>query len=103
MAASCLEESRIVLSHKEIPHELANVGDWDAVRTILESDGSRSKAIVTSIIRELQEFYTLGSDCLWVTFGGGKLWWAFAEPDVMPVIGDADRNGARYRRVIGHW
>lgn len=33
-------------------------------------------------MREVKDFYTLGSDCLWITFADGSLWWAFAWPEV---------------------
>ena len=99
-AEACVRDSRIVLGHREVPHELAKVDDWDGVR--LKEKG-RSKAMATSTLRETKEFYMLGADCLWVTFWNGRLWWAFAEPNVFLVPGDADRDGARYRRVIGQW
>lgn len=54
-----------------------------------------------SFRREVQDFYTLGADCLWVTIGQGRLWWAFAEPQVTMLHGDY--LGHRSRSVIGGW
>lgn len=102
-AKACIEKDQIVLSHREVPHDVAVAGNWALARNILEADANQCKATVTSALRELSEFYTLGPNCLWVTFWEGKLWWAFAEADVMPLAGEPDRDGARYRRVIGHW
>lgn len=102
-ADACFDNNHIVLSHKEVPHELAVTGDWAKVKSSLENDVGHSLSVATSALREIKEFYTLGPDCLWVTFVDGKLWWAFAEPEVVPLPGDAERDGARYRRVIGRW
>ncbi len=41
--------------------------DWNAiVRILLDQGRNASKA--KDGVREIRDFYTLGSDCLWVTF-----------------------------------
>lgn len=97
---ACLEQGLIALGHQEADHPLCLRGDWDAVRTGLIAAG-RSATKATDFIREVRDFYTLGSDCLWITFGRGRLWWAFAEPEVH--MSGPDQPGVRHRRVIGQW
>ena len=53
--------------------------------------------------REIRDFYTLGSDCLWVTFADGHLWWAFADPEVMWLGTDDEARGARMRKTLDRW
>ena len=97
----CLEHGRIDLGHSSVPHEAARVGDWDAVRQSWGEDTSPGK--ISDYLREVKTFYTQGQDCLWITFARGRLWWAFAEPDVV-LHGYREPSGpSRYRRVIGKW
>lgn len=102
-ARSSIASNRIPFGHKEVPHELADAGDWGAAKALLSGPDGRSPAKATDFVREIREFYTLGADCLWITFVDDKLWWAFAEPEVIAVTGDQDIAGARYRRVIDRW
>jgi hypothetical protein len=55
------------------------------------------------IAREYREFETFGSECLWITFSRGRLWWGFAEPSVTLLGGDGKHHGMRMRRIIGGW
>lgn len=78
-----------------IPHDLATKGDWDAVRALYIAQGSAKPG---NALGELRTFYEQGPECLWITIGGGRLWWAFAERDVQ----DAG-NGERIRRTLNGW
>ncbi len=78
-----------------IPHDLAAKGDWDAVRALYIAQGSAKPG---NALSELRTFCEQGPECLWITIGRGRLWWAFAERDVQ----DAG-NGERIRRTLGGW
>ena len=54
-------------------------------------------------VREIRDFYTLGSDCLWITFADGHLWWCLAEPEVTWLGVTEDGHGARMRRTVSGW
>lgn len=41
--------------------------------------------------------------CLWITFADCKLWWAFAEGEVLPSHEASEDRPLRYRRTIGGW
>ena len=43
----------------------------------------RSPVKAKDAAREIRDFYTLGTDSLWVTFVDGHLWWVFAESEVI--------------------
>ncbi|RYY95460.1 MAG: hypothetical protein EON61_22500 [Alphaproteobacteria bacterium] len=49
---------------------------------------------------ELKDFYTLGSECLWVTFHRGRLYWAIATPE---ISFDKNAEPPRRRRTSGGW
>jgi len=83
-------------------HELALAHDWEGARRHYLAAGI-TPSTATGYVRELTDFYTLGSDCLWITFARGHLWWCFAEPEVVFVGGDGERQGSRYRRTIAGW
>jgi len=97
----CLANSRIDFGHHAVSHEAALAGDWDEVRGVWSAYTSAAKA--SDFLREVKDFYGQGRDCLWITFAQGRLWWAFAEADV--ILHDKPNEGtaSRYRRVIGSW
>jgi hypothetical protein len=96
----CIDQGLLELGHASVPHDLAARDDWSAVERLLEAQG-RTPGKVTDFTRELRDFYTLGPDTLWITFGEGRMWWTFAQPEVEAVEGEG--RGARVRKVIGSW
>lgn len=48
-------------------------------------------------MREVQDFYTLDPECLWITFADGYLWWGFAAPEVT-MLDVSDPPGASRAR-----
>lgn len=97
----CIREDWLELGYRTVPHQLAEAGDWAAIEDLLVSQDGRSRSKARSFVREVRDFYTLGSDCLWVTIGNGRLWWGFAEAEVHEVEGPG--RGSRGRRMIGCW
>jgi len=86
----------------EIDHTLCRAGDWDAVKARFAATG-RTASGASQGARELHDVYTLGADCLWVTMADGRLYWGFADPEVIPVNASGNGEYTRYRRVIGGW
>lgn len=98
---SCRRHDRLAFGHRAIPHETAMLKDRAAIAAAYLADG-RTPSKASDYAREILDFYTLGPDCLWVTFAEGSLWWAFAEPEVHP-LDPAEDAGVRYRRVLKPW
>lgn len=96
----CLDEGLIEIGHHGVVHDLANAGDWEAVRAHFVGQGA-SPGKASDFTRELRDFYTLPDTTLWITTARGRLWWAFAEAGVEAVT-EAGRGG-RLRRVRGTW
>ncbi len=96
------ERSEIQFGHRSVPHDLCVRGDWDAVVRYL-ADLGRSPAKAKDGMREIRDFYTLGPDCLWITFADRHLWWAFAEPAVVWLGAEEDGRGARMRKTVDSW
>jgi hypothetical protein len=97
-----LERGELHLGHRRVPHELCCKGDWNGVLQHLIGSG-KPPGTARSLTRELQDFYTLGPDCLWVTIAMRKLWWGFAAPEVTWVGGEGKHSGLRTRRLVGGW
>ncbi len=101
-ARASLDNGELQLGYHEVPHDLCAAGDWAGVlrhfNTIRRSTGKAKDST-----REVQDFYTLGSDCLWITFADGLLWWGFADPEVTWLGTDHNRSASRVRRMIGGW
>ena len=101
-ARSSLDNGELQLGYHEVPHDLCAAGDWDSV--LRHFTGIRRTAgKAKDSMREVQDFYVLGSDCLWITFADGLLWWGFAEPEVTWLGTDHNQSASRVRRMIGGW
>ncbi len=96
------ERGEIPFGYLLVPHDLCIQGDWDAVVGHI-TDLGRSPATAKHAAREIRDFYTRGSDCLWITFADGHLWWAFAEPEVVWFGTEGDDRGARMRKTVDGW
>lgn len=83
-APQAIEQSIIPFGFSQVPHAPCAAGDWDAVRRALQAAG-RTKSGVSQGVRELQNFYQLGPDALWVTFADRHLYWTVAEREVIAV------------------
>ncbi|MCH8997883.1 MAG: restriction endonuclease [Proteobacteria bacterium] len=97
-----LDRGEIHFSHRTVPHDLCIQGDWDAV-VQHRVDRGRSPAKAKDGMREIRDFYTLGANCLWITFAEGHLWWAFAEPEVVWLGAEENGHGARMRKTVDGW
>jgi hypothetical protein len=101
-AAISIERGEMHFGYRTIPHELCAAGDWDAVIRQLTKEG-RKPGKAKDAAREIRDFYTLGTDALWITFADGHLWWAFSDPVITWLGADEDGRGARMRRTIDGW
>ena len=99
---SSLEQGELQLGYHEVPHDLCAAGDWNGVlgyfARIRKTAGKAKDST-----REVQDFYTLGSGCLWVTFADGFLWWGFAESEVTWLRTQDNQSASRVRKMIGGW
>ncbi len=101
-ARSSLDRGELQLGYHEVPHDLCVAGNWDAV---LEHFAGIRKTVgkARDSLREVQDFYTLGPDCLWITFADGFLWWTFAAQDVSWLEPDNNLTASRSRRTLNGW
>jgi Holliday junction resolvase-like predicted endonuclease len=100
-SAKAIEEQVLFLGHMEVPHELALRRNKQEVAAFLRELG-RSAGKASDFAREIVDFYTLGSDTIWITFHNGRLFWAIADGEVIWVGEDEDR-GARKRKLLFSW
>ncbi len=97
-----IEQGELQLGYHDVPHALCISGDWTGVFDYFGSIRKTSGKAKDSL-REVHDFYTLGSDCLWITFADGLLWWGFAEPEVALLENVSNLTASRARRMIGGW
>lgn len=98
---SAIANNRIEFGHREVPHELALAGDAEAISALHLAKG-RTAGKANDYAREVLDFYRLGADCLWITFGEGALWWGFASPEVHLLPG-LENGPSRYRELLAPW
>jgi hypothetical protein len=102
-ARICRDKGELHFGYPSIPHELCQAGDWDAViRHFAEKEGKTLRE-ARAAKREIYDFYTLGMDCLWITFDDHRLWWAYAKPGVTWLGGDGVEHGYRSRQTVDGW
>lgn len=99
-AQRSIDKGEIHFGYQGVRHDLCVQRDWGAVRTFLSKE--RSGGALTSGVREVRDFYELGSDTLWITIHGQHLLWTFAEASVQ-WLGETETSGARMRKAIGGW
>jgi hypothetical protein len=97
-----LKRGEIYLGRPPDPEDLVRRGDWKGVRRHFIRAG-KAPSIATHFANGARDFNTLGSECLWITFARGYLWWGFAHEKVIYLGGDGIRHGTRMRRIIGRW
>ncbi|MBX3482409.1 restriction endonuclease [Phenylobacterium sp.] len=90
----CLQADQLLFQDL-VPHEVAAGGDWDTARRLYGDD---DRAQIGNDLREIRDFYKQPTDCLWITFGQGRLWWAFAEAEVTMRA-----DGVRVRKTLKPW
>lgn len=100
-ADDAIEKGILNFGYHSIEHEMCLNNDWQGVAAELRKT-RKSEGAVTGGIREVQDFYTLDSNCLWITFAHKHLYWAFAEPEVHFLSAAVDSPN-RCRATIGGW
>jgi hypothetical protein len=77
--------------------------DRQAIKDFYISDGLDEQR-ASAVARQMVDFYSLGPDCLWITFARGYLWWTFASPEVeWRGPSKNGEHGERVRKSIGGW
>jgi Restriction endonuclease len=99
---ACFDRAELQFGHQSIPHELALTCDREQIKRFQIGRGISPQAAADDA-REVTDFYTLGRDCLWITFARDHLWWTFCEPDVTWVGGDWADRGERSRKCVDTW
>jgi hypothetical protein len=102
------DSSTLRFGFRDIPHDQAlaavEARDFTFIKSFYQNERSVAAGTATRYSNEVREFYTAGSDVLWITFAKGRMWWCFADAEVIPnPSADPDATGSRYRKVIGYW
>ena len=107
-AQLAFDSSTLRFGFRDIPHQqalaAAKAKDFKSVEDFYQNERSVAPGTATRYSNEVREFYTAGSDVLWITFAKGRMWWCFAEAEVIPNPAvDPDATGSRYRKTISGW
>jgi hypothetical protein len=102
-ARKAFDTGMIYFGYRVVTHDICVQGRWDEAKRLLADRGSTSA--ITSGVNEVKAFYELGENCLWVAIADGRLYWAFAHPEVEWIERSAsEQEGpARLRRTLDGW
>ena len=100
-----LDRSEIHFGYGRVSHDLAQTLDFEAIRGAMLEWGRKPSA-ATGDANAVIDFYSLGRDCLWITFARGHLWWTFSDPKVYWLGGGSSgenlpEHGQRFRKCDG--
>ncbi|HXM48189.1 MAG TPA: restriction endonuclease [Pyrinomonadaceae bacterium] len=96
--SSCIEEGTIRLGYNSPYHENCLAGDWEPVRAYWLKYRNGNKRVAASDVNQIRAFYELSENSLWVTFFKRKLYWCFANNQVMQI-----EDGSRIRHTLEGW
>lgn len=96
---ACIEkDSSIRIDYATVPRDKCLAGEWDDVRQwFIDKQGSDPGA-ATRHRAQIRDFYEADADMLWVTFYNNRLWWCFAQPDVILLPDDT-----KVRKTVDGW
>ena len=99
--AIAFKEGTLPFGYGTVSHELAITRDAVKIKKFLVNLG-RTPQRAAEAARQVIDFYSLGDDCLWITFSDDHLWWTFAHAE---VTWHGQKAGAeeRTRKCIGGW
>jgi hypothetical protein len=103
-AQRAFETNTLRFGYHDVPHEqalnAAKTNDFRFAKVFYDRTGGAA----TRQANEVREFYTAGADMLWITFAKRRMWWCFADTEVIPNTGDdVELSGSRYRKAIDGW
>ena len=106
-AHQALETNTLRFGFGIVTHEAALAAtarrDFQSIKAFYEERGV-APGTATRYSNEVREFYTAESNVLWITFTDGRMWWCFADAEVISTHGpNSSATGSRYRRAIGRW
>lgn len=102
----CFERGILRLGFESPLHTQSLAGDWDQVynywanfRKIQNPNNSDPYRTATDDIRQIQTFYEAPPSLLFFTLHGRRLYWCFAETDVI----EETPSGTRIRHTVDGW
>lgn len=105
---SCIEEeSTIRLGYESPYHENSLAGDWTPVRAFWLECRKGDRGAASRDLKQIRDFYELSEHALWFTFYKRRLYWCFAERQIVQRTDDGSRtrrtrNGWSYRDINGN-
>lgn len=97
-----LDAGEIHFGFSDAPHDMASRADLEELRAFYLNQG-RPPGVASSFAREIIDFYTQPATTLWITLARERLWYCFAEPEVVPLGEGQPDHGARKRHTIDGW
>lgn len=107
-AKAAFESNTLRFGFADVSHKVAlaavEAKDFTLIKTFYEHERDVAPGTATRYSNEIREFYTAGTDVLWITFAEGRMWWCFADAEVTPTsVVDPEATGSRYRKAINGW
>lgn len=102
----CIEEkSTIKLGYHGESHELCIQGKWDVLNNgMIKNHKEWSQNTATFHLNQIKMFYEEPKTTMWITFYNHKLWYCFAEEEIIYLEKEStDRGAPKERRTVDGW
>ena len=94
--SDCIRDGTLRLGYHDIPHDLCASSNWSKARESFPQGSDHGS--VTRHINQVRLFYEAPETTLWITFHSDRLWWSFANKEIMQLP-----DKSKTRNVIGQW
>src|SRR3954468_9622707 len=78
----CIKGGTMRLGYQELSHDLCSRGRWDEVANEV-SLFSKDEGAIKRHVKQVRYFYEAPPSTLWITFYSDRLWWCFADSEVI--------------------
>ena len=94
-----MKDNTIKLGYREISNELCMANDWEQVSEQISSQYRTKKGPTTSHKNQIKKFYTEPKTTMWITFFEAKLWYCFADEEI--IFDEVSKT--KSRKTVDGW
>lgn len=94
----CIRDGIIRFGYDETPQELAENGQWEALKDAMRGTWSRDEGALTRHVAQVRKFYEADERDVFFTFVGGRMHWVRATGPI-----ERYENGQHWRRTVDGW
>ncbi|MBP7653908.1 hypothetical protein KA977_10835 [Candidatus Dependentiae bacterium] len=97
-AEDCIKNNTIRLGFGNPYHKNCLKKDWKKITNFYINKIKKKKTKASEVTNQIRNFYESGNDTIWITFHNRKMYWCFADEEVIEL-----KDKTRIRKTKGLW